>query len=326
MSLPQAFLELSQRIGADPLLVQSAGGNTSFKADGRMWIKASGTELSQALDQDIFVQVDPAKARHEIDHGPGDCKATLIDPSGGLRPSIETTFHALLDANYVFHFHSVGVICHAIAKQGRALLDGKLQGLEWAWVPYRKPGVPLTRAIRDAIANKPADVIVLANHGIIFTGEDLDAIADKIDDVEQRLALPGRYESSDTPAEDVDDTWQHLPAFKALATEPALLQRAAAGTYYPDHVVFLGPGLPVVKAESFPAGVADLPVPAVIVEGKGLYMKRDATPAHHAMLRCVFDVLSRVPDDWELVPIGRDAEAELLNWDAEQYRQALAEK
>ena len=37
--------DFSARIGADPLLIQAAGGNTSVKADGVMWIKASGTWL-----------------------------------------------------------------------------------------------------------------------------------------------------------------------------------------------------------------------------------------------------------------------------------------
>lgn len=327
MPLPRAFLELSQQIGANPLLVQAAGGNTSIKTgDNEMWIKASGTELAQALEKDIFVAVDRDKAQHEIDHGPGDCKGTLIDPSCGLRPSIETTFHALFDATYVFHYHSVGVICHAIAEQGKALLDGKLQGMNWAWVPYCKPGIPLTRAIRDAIADKPADVIVLANHGVIITGEDLDAIASKIEDVEKRLHLPLRCDTSEAPREQIDDTWVYLPKYNALAIDEKLLDRARSGTYYPDHVVFLGPGLPAVSPDSFPAKVADLPVPAVIVEGRGVYMKCDATPAHHAMLQCILDVLGRVPEDWTLVPIGEDAEAELLNWDAEKYRQALAKK
>ena len=327
MPLPQAFLELSQRIGANPLLVQGAGGNTSIKtSDNEMWIKASGTELAQAPEKDIFVAVDRAKALHEIDHGPGDCKGTLIDTSCGLRPSIETTFHALFDSTYVFHFHSVGVICHAIAEHGKALLEEKLQGLNWAWVPYCKPGVPLTRAIRDAIASTPANVVVLANHGVIITGNDLDDIAATIDDVEKRLELPLLAETNDAPSEAIDETWQRLPKFQALATDATLRQRAASGTYYPDHVVFLGPGLPVVSPDSFPAKVEDLPVPAVVVEGTGVYMKHDATPAHHAMLQCVFDVLGRIPGDWGLVPIGKDAEAELLNWDAEKYRQALAKK
>jgi len=327
MPLPQAFLQLSHRIGSDPLLVQSAGGNTSIKTDDKtMWIKASGTELVHALEKNIFVAVDRGKALHEIDHGPGDCRGTLIDPTCGLRPSIETTFHALFNATYVFHFHSVGVICHAIAAQGKSLLEEKLHGLDWAWVPYCKPGVPLTRAIRDAIAGKAVDIIVLANHGVIITGEDLDDISAKIDDVEKRLELSLLTEVNDAPAEELDDMWQHLPKYQALAVEPKLLERASSGTYYPDHVVFLGPGLPVVSRGSFPDKVSDLPVPAVIVEGHGVYMKRDATPAHHAMLQCVFDVLGRVPGDWDLAPIGQEAEGELLNWDAEKYRQALAKK
>ena len=50
------------------------------------------------------------------------------------------------------------------------------------------------------------------------------------------------------------------------------------------------------------------------------------TPAHRAMLHCIYDVLARIPSDWTLDPIGKDAEAELLNWDAEKYRQMLAER
>ena len=37
--------KLSARVGSDPLLVQAAGGNTSLKDKGVMWIKASGTWL-----------------------------------------------------------------------------------------------------------------------------------------------------------------------------------------------------------------------------------------------------------------------------------------
>ena len=63
MNLPEDFLQLSQRLGSDPLLVQGPGGNTSVKIDGTMWIKASGTELADALTGNIFVAVDPQKAQ-----------------------------------------------------------------------------------------------------------------------------------------------------------------------------------------------------------------------------------------------------------------------
>ena len=56
MNPPEDFSVLrrvSARLGHDPLLVQSAGGNTSVKADGVMWIKASGTLLAQAETQEF---------------------------------------------------------------------------------------------------------------------------------------------------------------------------------------------------------------------------------------------------------------------------------
>ena len=36
---------------------KAAGGNTSIKRDGVMWIKASGRQLADALDDDIMVPV-----------------------------------------------------------------------------------------------------------------------------------------------------------------------------------------------------------------------------------------------------------------------------
>ena len=53
-----ALKELSARVGADPLLVQAAGGNTSLKQNGVMRIKASGTWLRDAASKDIFVPVN----------------------------------------------------------------------------------------------------------------------------------------------------------------------------------------------------------------------------------------------------------------------------
>jgi rhamnose utilization protein RhaD (predicted bifunctional aldolase and dehydrogenase) len=101
----------------------------------------------------------------------------------------------------------------------------------------------------------------------------------------------------------------------ALATEPRLQTLALAGSYYPDHVVFLGPALPI-----------DIGAPAMIVQGIGAAIRADATASQVSMLRCLCDVLVRLPTDWVPDPIGHDAEAELLNWDAEKYRQDLAEK
>lgn len=328
MKLPPEFISLSQEIGAQPLLVQGPGGNTSVKLDGQMWIKASGTELAEALDKNIFVAVDPARAMQELDGaGDGSCRSALIDPDCGLRPSIETTFHAMFDHKFVFHFHSVSTICHAIAKEGRAALTEKLSGLQWVAAPYRKPGIPLSKAIREAVGKRDIQVVVLNNHGIIIVGNTIDEVRKLIDDVEQRLGLPILAESTTRGSTTDYSGWKCVPEVSALATDPKLFQRATSGTYYPDHVVFLGPAMPALSAaELTQLNPDEFPVPALLVEGEGVYLKADAKPAQRAMLDCIYNVIARIPADWTLIPIGEDAEAELLNWDAEKYRQALAKR
>ena len=95
----------------------------------------------------------------------------------------------------------------------------------------------------------------------------------------------------------------------------------------PDHVVFLGPALPQMTIETLTETKAtEFPVPAVLVENEGVYIKDTATPSQRCMLQCIHDVLARIPPDWTLTPIGEEAEKELLNWDAEKYRQMLARK
>jgi rhamnose utilization protein RhaD (predicted bifunctional aldolase and dehydrogenase) len=53
----QALRALSAGVGRNRLRTQAAGGNTSIKRDGVMWIKASGRQLADALDDDIMVPV-----------------------------------------------------------------------------------------------------------------------------------------------------------------------------------------------------------------------------------------------------------------------------
>lgn len=328
MKLPPEFISLSQEIGAQPLLVQGPGGNTSVKIDGQMWIKASGTELAEALDRNIFVSVDPARAMQELDGaGDGSCRSALIDLDCGLRPSIETTFHTIFDHKFVFHFHSVATICHAIAVEGRNALAEKLSGSRWVAAPYRKPGIPLTRAIRDAVGTRDIQVVVLNNHGIIIGGNTIDEVRELIDDVEQRLELPAPAESRASGSTADYSGWKYVPDVSSMATDPNLFHRATSGTYYPDHVVFLGPAMPALSpSELAQLNPDEFPVPAVLVEGEGVYLKSDARPAQRAMLDCIYNVLARIPADWTLLPIGEDAESELLNWDAEKYRQTLAKR
>lgn len=316
--LTAAFRALSARLGQDSLQVQGPGGNTSIKSGDVMWIKASGTELADAADTNIFVAVDrhAAVAEAREQGGDGSCKTTGLDPDVSLRPSIETTFHAALDWAVVAHTHSVVTITHAISPQGRDALNEKLADLPYVQVPYAKPGLPLTREILARITPE-TQVIVLQNHGLICCGDSVEAVDALIRDVETRLTLPVAATSIATPARAAADgfSWSE---HSWMGQNERAIKLALSGTFYPDHVVFLGPALPEQDNEHSP--------PAILKRGEGVLIRDGATPSQLAMLRCLSEVISRLPADWSIDPIGADAEAELLNWDAEKYRQALAER
>ncbi|MEM6971713.1 MAG: class II aldolase/adducin family protein [Pseudomonadota bacterium] len=314
--LSPAFRALSARLGADPLQVQGPGGNTSIKGGGVMWIKASGTELAEAERQPIFVPVDRSAALAEARGAAGDgsCKGTVIDPASTLRPSIETTFHAAMDHAVVVHTHSVATLVHAISPEGRVALADKLAGLPFISVPYAKPGLPLTREILARIRPETR-IVILQNHGLICCGPAVDEVADTVAEVEARLAMPpsmtDTHLPSGPPAEGFDwagESW--------LALDDRATALVTGGSYYPDHVVFLGPTLAERDHDAAP--------PAILHRGVGVALRHGATSAQRAMLRCLADVVARLPGDWSAEPIGAEAEASLLDWDAEKYRQALA--
>jgi len=311
-----AFRTFSARLGQDPLRVQGPGGNTSIKAGGVMWIKASGTELADAETRDIFVPVDRAAALAEArgTSGDGSCKATVLAPARTLRPSIETTFHAALDWPVVAHTHSIATLTHAVSPEGRRAARDKLADLPAAFVPFAKPGLPLTREIL-ARARPETRIVVLENHGLIVCGADVSATEALMEEVETRLAMPARLPQASTPATSPPDGFDWA-AESWIARDTRAASLARAGSYYPDHVVFLGPALPVADHDGTP--------PAILIEGAGIAQRRNATASQRAMLRCLSDLLLRLPADWTPEAIGAQAEAELLDWDAEKYRQALA--
>ncbi len=312
------FRALSARLGRDPMQVQGPGGNMSVKGDGIMWIKASGTELGQAESRAIFVAVDRNAALAEAlgEAGDGSCGTTVIDPANKLRPSIETTFHAALECRVVVHTHSVATLVHAISPEGLAALPEKLEGMPIALVPYAKPGLPLTRGIIEK-GRPETRIYILQNHGLICCGASVDEVSDLVSETEERLRMPVLTDMTRKPVGEPDDGFEWA-AESWLAFNPLARDRATAGTYYPDHVVFLGPALQSRDS----AGTR----PVVLCPDRGVLIRVDATPSQRTMLRCISDVLSRLPPDWTATAIGAKAEAELVNWDAEKYRLALANR
>ena len=309
----------SAAIGSDPEQVQAGGGNTSVKLGNVLWVKASGFWLADATTRDLFVPVGLAKAVDTIDSGSEeDVKAATIAEKNpaGLRPSIETSLHALLPHRFVIHTHSVRTIAIAIREDAEACFAERLDGLSWAWVPYVFPGLPLTRAIKEAIDSRPIDVVVMGNHGLLVAGDNLDATAALLAEVERRLDAPARMPpAAPVPAREGLRPVRHAAAH-ALAMDETMLRRATAGSYYPDHVIFLGPAA-ATPATRRPGQNL------ILVADEGAYLPEDAVPAADELALCLALTLSRVPEAATLVSFTAEQEAALMGWDAEQYRKAL---
>lgn len=341
-----AFLDLSSEIGSDVLKTQGAGGNTSFKHNGVMWVKASGTWLAHARDRDIMVPVTVAPLVDALRAGdPRAEKATDFIVANlnasGLRPSIETSFHAVLPQTVVAHYHCVNAIALSVLADREAVLAdrlSKLPDLTWATIPYRRPGTPLAHEI-DRVAGTRPDVLVLYNHGIIVTGETVEEVRERIARITEALSVDERAAAAcdlatlETLAEGADfhaaeDGESHKTALSA-----ASVTAATSGSLYPDHVIFLGTEIGVlskgetVKAYADDRRSRDLPVPKMLLApGHGVLLANELTAGGRVMARCLAEVVSRIPEGASVAYLDPDQEHELTHWEAEQYRQALDRK
>ncbi len=219
-----ALCDYCARIGADPLLVQGAGGNASWKDGATLWVKASGTWLAEARRRDIFVPVDLAHLRGAA-AGQLDVVPRPLGESG-LRPSIETLLHALMPQPVVLHLHAVELLAQLVrpgfAERLRALEDAGRgaaadprhratstanatggapddaggadcsaagQGAAgplppWLALAYHKPGLPLARAVAEGLRRQPDTQIVFLQNHGVVIGA---ADAGAVDAILRRL-------------------------------------------------------------------------------------------------------------------------------------------
>ena len=325
-----ALLAVSARIGADPTKTQAAGGNTSLKRNGLLWIKASGTWLAHALEKPIFVpvQIAPLLAAVAANHADAEKAEVFIPAQAGalaLRPSIETTVHALMSQAVVLHVHCVETIAWAVQADAQVALAERLHGLNWAYVPYARPGLPLAKAIQ-AVCRADTDVLILGNHGLVVAADTVAEAHNRLEKVVARLQRQVRR----APAADIarlerlaaNSDWQPArhPVTHDIATEATNLQRATGGSLYPDHVIFLGHAIAVLGETQKPD---DISGPAVAVPGAGVLVRKTASISAEEMLRCLALVVARIDPADTINYLTPQDEGNLSNWEAEKYRQKL---
>src|SRR5260221_325582 len=241
---------LSAKLGQNLDLVQAGGGNTSLKDNGTLWVKASGKWLARSMQEDMFLPVLQENILRCMDQDEEYIEEYTTASGESLRPSVETSMHALLPQRVVVHVHSVRTIAWAIRTDMPESLSERLLGLRWEWIPYIHPGLVLGKEIRTRLASKP-DVLILGNHRLVVATDDCDSAEALLEDVEQRLECAVRAPQ----AADLEALARVVPAGFRIAPDPEVhalalnwfsIEVAARGTYYPDQCVYVGPALAIL--------------------------------------------------------------------------------
>lgn len=320
------------KIGTDPLLVQGAGGNVSWKDNSVLWIKASGMWLADAATKEIFVPLD---LKHLQSLVASQDFSVLPRPVGAskLRPSIETFLHALMPHRIVVHLHSIEILAHLVRPNSRLLLEELLgDSINHECIEYFKPGPELALSVSNVLQKNPSvDVVFMQNHGVVIGGEKIEEIEEILFEINRRLSLRPNYDLNASIIFPVPEYHKavYSPLADAgiplLATEPSLYHRVQTEwCLYPDHVVFLGvkPCLYETWEMLEKDCGAEKKYPELIfIKGKGVYKTSQFSSSQHVQLRCYLDVLVRQQAHSNLCSMSDSQVLELVGWDAETYRQ-----
>lgn len=272
MSLEQ-LAEVSRRYGSDPEWVLAGGGNTSFKDDATLYIKASGYPLS-TIGPEGFARMDRAALQKVWDaFYPEETSkreaAALADLMAARRegeekrPSVETLMHELFPYPFVVHTHPAFVNGLACARNGERHAR-RLFGSRLLWIPAIEPGYVLAREMRNAAARHEEmtgtfpKLVMLQNHGLVVAGEtpaEIDALHDHV----RRTITKAIKREPDLSPVDVDDArcerWSaaietafHHPVAVKFQANIELLRRLESAhefeplssAFSPDHIVYAG--------------------------------------------------------------------------------------
>jgi rhamnose utilization protein RhaD (predicted bifunctional aldolase and dehydrogenase) len=220
-----ALVKLSRYYGNLPGFVIAGGGNTSVKDAATLHVKASGAPLA-TIDRAGFVALDRARlhalSQSELSPDPATREAQFKDailaarraPERNQRPSVEALLHHLLPAQFVVHSHATLVNAVTCCVHGPAIAR-ELFADDALWIPYVDPGYILARTLTRLLAARGTacpKIVLMANHGLIVSGDSPDDIRRTTDRVIDRITAR------------LGNSWRQSPFGPPAAADPSLLR------------------------------------------------------------------------------------------------------
>ncbi|MGE4587598.1 MAG: SDR family NAD(P)-dependent oxidoreductase, partial [Mangrovibacterium sp.] len=228
------LIEISRYYGKQKDYVIAGGGNTSYKNMKHLWIKASGFSLA-SVGETGFAKLDRAKLdrisanRYSEDvlqreeEIKNDLLCSRVEPEKGQRPSVETSFHNLINFAFVVHTHSTrvnGLMCSNQAAEKTELLFGDRA----LYIPYEDPGYILFKTVEKEVLRYRKEkgcepsVIFLQNHGVFVGADRIDEIRKIYDELNGKLDAVYGPEPAVEPLPVPAEASQIVPAIRMMVS------------------------------------------------------------------------------------------------------------
>lgn len=185
------LIEISHNIGLNTAYIQGGGGNTSYKDDKYLYVKASGILLKNMDEEKGIAVLDLSNLNNYLNNPDKDENIYSKDVSAFLinnnKPSIEAGLHATIPHKFVIHSHSVYSNVIACSQEYKDILDNILQG-NYIFIPYATPGVELIIEYNNILnQNKECNTIILQNHGFITFGDTKEEALNNHNNINEKI-------------------------------------------------------------------------------------------------------------------------------------------
>jgi len=232
------LIAVSRLYGTNKEFVIGGGGNTSYKDDDFLFVKASGTRLATLSEPDLIKMErkgiqevisaeypdDPFRRDQMILEG---MMRVTIGNEKRLRPSVETPLHHLIGYRFVVHTHPTRMNALLCSQNFREVIQKEFPA-DVMLVEYTDPGYVLFKKLEKDIHayrsqfGKDPSVIMVQNHGIFVAADTVAEVRDLYDTCLGIVNRLNPHEFDLTPESPSDLVQEVVPALRMLLSEDSV--------------------------------------------------------------------------------------------------------
>ena len=326
MDYIQKTIELHNHFGKNDNYVQAAGGNISIKDGDIIHIKKSGLSFRSMKDKNDIISLNISKKEMMQEVLSIKNKTNLENRYNKLinqkntneeRPSIELSFHIFGD-KYTLHLHPTLINIFTCTEEGQEIIKKICEENDnMSYVDYYKPGIILTDAILQERTTLN-HITFLFNHGIIVTGPSKDSIKDRYKSVEEMLKKEIIYEEYKQEGELLSkeglkhDFFINNSLIKNLIYDSSLFDNHTLHLY-PDSAIYNIRLEPLVETNWTDTS-------QWLINATN---EKEATFKAELFINKMKIIHFAKINGFTPYYLDQDSVDELVNWDAEKYRQDL---